>query len=573
MFNLNKILEKRKFPKNEVEGIRVGTRLDLDVDDVIEFFNWWVQRVEFLIQLDYKTHNRFTTLSDEMMYSRGVTYEEFHDLFNPKILPEEFGGYRIFQILEIKSEKQRAHFQSKLSLDKNSYLKIILKYVNPELIKWYREKTLPPILSIKRMRAHTYVMAPTQGGKTELLRHMFYELQSKYNNYSLVVVDPHGGLSDNIRRSHLQKNNERFIYIDPSLGNEETFPAFNVFEIKSKSLFMIDKAVNHIATAIQEMIPGDAEMSFHSKGVLKRCVEFLLSRKHSTLLDLKNLTALKSDILKEAEAYDEYFSKVFQHDEAQSRKAVFRRLENILISKIAQTFLTRKSTFDFEGAINSGKVILFDLSSPDDDAKEAIGKFLIASIRCYAGRRKLKKEKPIPTFVFVDECQKFVSGSYKKMLDELSKFGLHLILSNQRYEELGSQANSVVANTNIKIVRGKNKSEINKVIDVPPNFTFERSKDGNESAKRMNLTDYEFILQIQNEKTIKFKSPNYLIANSKFELTEEEFEELKQYQLKKYYTPVEWKKKEKLSFNSELTPVEDDAGTPPFELYIKVSDE
>ena len=574
MFDFAKLLKIKPFLKEKVEGIPIGKRLDIDEDTVIEFFNWWAQPIEFLINLDYEEHGMHTTLSDDMMYARGITFEEFHDLFNSKIEPEEYSGYRVFQFLKIKSEKRREDFLTKYSNDKESYLRIIQKFVNPKLVSGFLEQKMPPILPYKKMLAHTYVTAPSQVGKTQLLRHMFFELQSRYKKISLVLIDPHGKLANDVMKSALQVDKERFIYIDPKFGGKENFPAFNILEISDLSEFNIDNTIDHFSTAFVDMLGDDADLSTISKGLLDKCIEFLLQKENSTLLDLRKLCSLKPEILKEAIEYDDYFLNTFQRDEDVSRKAVLRRLNIILRSKVAQALLGRKSTFDFEEAINSSKVIVFNLSILSENVKEAVGKFLIASIKSYVMKRDIENETPISTFVFVDECQKFVSGSYEKMLDEMSKFGLHLVLANQRFNQLKEHGDSVKNNTSIKIVSGDEKSELDKVISLPTRYTYENnSNEKSESGSRLKLSEYEFILQVRHEKTMKIKSPSYLIDNSDFELTKEEFEELKEYQLEHYYSEVNWDNKEKKNSKSELQSEEDAARIPPFKLFIKENDE
>lgn len=577
MLDFTKLIKNKEFSSNNEEGIPIGTRMDVDEATVIDFFNEWVQIIESIFALDKDVNGQYTSLSDTAMEARGVSYEEFHDLFNSKIRLEQYGHYRVFQFLKIKSEKRREDFVTKYSNDEEGYLEMIKKNVSSKLLPYFINQKIPPQLPIKRMFAHTYVAAPSQVGKTQLLRHLFYQMQDRYKKYSFVIIDPHGELAKEVLDSDLQKDHERLIYFDPKFGGEGVYPSFNVLQIKDKSEFNIDDTIDQITTAFEDMLNSkgkNADMSLISRGLLEKCIEFLLNREDSTLIDLLNLTELKSDILEEAREYDDFFMEAFESVEGLSRKAVARRLRIILRSKLAQSLLARKSTFDFEEAINTGKVIVFNIKSLSENVREAIGKFLIASIKSYVMRRDIENAKPVPTFVFVDECQKFVSGSYDQMLDELRKFGLHMVLANQYVEQLGEQITSVKKNTAIKIVSGDTKSDINSVISVPSRYLKKKSSTSvSESDSRLNIKEYEFLIQTRFQTTIKIKAPSFLINNPKHQLSEEEKLKLKNYQLKKYYRKIEESipsKKEKTT--ATYSKKQEANKLPPYNLYIKEND-
>ena len=99
---------------------------------------------------------------------------------------------------------------------------------------------------------HTYIVAPTGAGKSELLRYMFYQLQKKYSTFSLVLVDPHEQLAKQLKRLYLNEDPKRLIYIDPYLKQGYT-PTFNVFDIGSRTSKDINFASEQIIVAFEEV--------------------------------------------------------------------------------------------------------------------------------------------------------------------------------------------------------------------------------------------------------------------------------------------------------------------------------
>ena len=67
------------------------------------------------------------------------------------------------------------------------------------------------------------------------------------------------------------------------------------------------------------------------------------------------------------------------------------RINRMLNSPVLMNLFGGSSTFDLEKAMNSGKVIIFDLGDLSDMTAKVFGKFIIASIKSIARKRKKNK--------------------------------------------------------------------------------------------------------------------------------------------------------------------------------------
>jgi type IV secretory pathway VirB4 component len=86
-------------------------------------------------------------------------------------------------------------------------------------------------------------------------------------------------------------------------------------------------------------------------------------------------------------------------------------------------------------------------------------------------RSNIPPEFRVPTYLFIDEFQNFISADIEKGLTQLRKYGLHLILANQYIGQVSSPAlQKALFSAGIQIA-GKNERNslraITRELDVP----------------------------------------------------------------------------------------------------------
>ncbi len=560
--NYNAIIPPSEFAQLfpiESDGIPTGDITSFEFENIEKFYTIWTLRIEKLIKLAKDTKGDYTQRLGHLAKIRGFTYEEYTALFNSFIPTENFPFYPIFGILGAKkggisTEKQRADFIHQYQHDEECYIKCLLENGAKDVLNFFFGGRLKAYLPLPKLKMHSYIVAPTGSGKSELIRAIFYELQKKYDKFSFVLIDPHGDLAKKVKRFHLNVDKERIIYIDPFLKDGYS-PTFNVFDVGEKSIKNLSHTAEQIIVSFEEVLSREGgELSESMVNMLEKSIYFLLERDGSTLLDLAELLDAKPDILKEAIEYSEYFNERFLRTEKRSRDALLYRIERLLNSPTLKPLVAGQSTFSLEKSLNSGKVIIFNLGELGEMTQAAFGKFLVANIKSLV--RKRDPEKSLPTFVFIDECQNLVSGSFEYMLSQLRKYGLHLILANQYVNQLGDQVEAVKKNTAIKIVGGDEADDIKSMITLP--------KD------QISLKDYEYYLKIRGRTVLKIKSPSFLINNPEFEMTDQEEQDFDNYQLSKYYKVSGQTKVERVprKEGDPASPPSNQSNKPPFDLFL-----
>jgi hypothetical protein len=98
-----------------------------------------------------------------------------------------------------------------------------------------------------------------------------------------------------------------------------------------------------------------------------------------------------------------------------------------------------KSTIDLEDIMNSGKILILNLSQGKlgEDNAALLGAMIITQIQLAAMNRAfMKEEDRRDFFLYVDEFQNFATSSFIKILSEARKYRLAITLANQYIDQL-----------------------------------------------------------------------------------------------------------------------------------------
>lgn len=125
---------------------------------------------------------------------------------------------------------------------------------------------------------------------------------------------------------------------------------------------------------------------------------------------------------------------------------------------IRRVFGQRERTIDLAEEMDRGSIILVNLKpgkflSPE--ASRLLGTLLVTEYYTACFRRK---NIGLQHFLYLDECQRFLSQDVARILDESRKFGLSLVLSHQHLGHLREAGElifgSVMTNTHVKVIFG-----------------------------------------------------------------------------------------------------------------------
>lgn len=382
---------------------------------------------------------------------------------------------------------------------------------------------------------HTHISGQSGAGKSEILKTVLFGDIEK-NDGSIILFDPHGDLSLEITRKI--KDIKRLIIVDPSLCDKKT-ATINLFDIENKSESIIMQTSRMIITILKD-VNDDDKFSGAMSDVLENCIPVLLRKGKSSFKELytfmndkknKDLVELGKNSPNELER--EYFEDKFSDSSLSATKeGVARRLKKFLNDELFSNLMNGTSTINLEKEMNTkGKIIIFRISKNKMlDTYKYYARFILELIQIIALKRAdLDENNRVHTHLFIDEFHNFITPSIEDVLTESRKYKLFLTLAHQSISQISSSKlrDIILSNTNVKII-GKNSNKTLEAMNRTLNEKLENVE---------NLDIGEFYIKAGIKPLIKVKNSDEFLGD-KNSISEEEWNESKEYQLKHYYRDI-----------------------------------
>jgi hypothetical protein len=286
-------------------------------------------------------------------------------------------------------------------------------------------------------RYHMYAIGKTGTGKSTLIENMAIDDIRK--GRGVAVFDPHGDTVKKILKSIPSYRVNDVVYFNPA--DREHPVAFNLLENVDPDL------KNVVASGLVGLIKkifGDISWGPRLEYILRNVILGLLDYPDSTMLSIMKVlsdeTYRKHVVAKITDpVVRDFFINEFEKYDPKFRTEAIAPVQNkvgqFLSSSTMRNILGQPhSTVDIEGIMNSGKIILANLSVGEigEDASALLGGMLITKIQLAAMRRSTVPEEDRKDFyLYVDEFQNFATESFAVVLSEARKYRLNLFLTNQ----------------------------------------------------------------------------------------------------------------------------------------------
>ncbi len=522
--------------REEEEGVLAGFMYTIEnLGFIVNFMKEWVLWKDGVLDRIPEGTKEY---ADEFS-KRGFTYTEFRLITSGSIKEENYKRYRVFQYLYLYDKDDKEFFTIEHSDEDipqiDRYIQAISKWVEleiPVLKSFFFTTKMPLYFPIKHYKKHAYILSQSGSGKSELIKLMFYDFErlSRHNNSkSLVLIEPHGDLAQEVLMfAFNKKHKERVVYLDPFiretaisllgediLGADYTF-VINPFDLKRKTEKEIGYMTGKLSSAFFEIINSDE--TFQMEAIIEACVETLLRRKDSTIADLKRFMEDEEndDLVEIGKTIPNIERSKLMRNRFKSdgkirttKGSIYYRLQKLLGNAQFRRLLVGQSTVDLEKELNSGKIIICNVSKGRlDSAANSFGKLIVALILGYVTKRqdipkKLRKE----TFLFIDEFQNYVSPSIEEVMAETRKYALHVTLAHQVMgQNMTADMKRVIAGNTAFKIAGENE---------PESLAWMAKQMKNMDASKFEkLPEYSFYVNNKFNKkagTYMFRVPDFLV--------------------------------------------------------------
>ncbi len=316
----------------------------------------------------------------------------------------------------------------------------------------YRNIHLPFGIKAEDRRRHMYLLGKTGTGKSTFLKNMI--VGDILDGNGLAVLDPHGDLVEEILDLIPEHRIKDVIYLDPS---DVEFPiGLNMLDIKEGETLdlLADGIVNVFKKFFGEMSWGPRlqHLLYNSVATLLHCQNVSLL----AVLRILNDKNYRTFLLKQVK--DPFLIKFWEEEYAQlsinprllaeAVAPIQNKVGRFLGSTMVRNMIGQiKSTIDLSEVMNSGKILLVNLSQGKigEESSSLLGAMIVTRLYSNAMQRaRMAKEDRRDFYLYVDEFQNFATESFIKILSEARKYGLNLIVTHQYIDQIDEKIQDAI---------------------------------------------------------------------------------------------------------------------------------
>jgi type IV secretory pathway TraG/TraD family ATPase VirD4 len=301
--------------------------------------------------------------------------------------------------------------------------------------------------------AHFYIIGATGTGKTKFLESLI--IQDIVNNEGFAVIDPHGDLTENVKGWLYFKTQKDFqkeiVLIEPtdsektvSFNPLEPIPGISTSEIASELVevfrkIWIDSWGERMADIMRNSLIALAENGL----TLAELPMFLTDTafRRRAMLNVQSPTCLERI---------KYFNSLPPSTWREWIESTLNKVDAFLSdARIRDIFSSPKSSFNLREIMDSGKILLVNLSRGRlKGGANLLGALLVSKIQMAAfSRADMSQTSRKQFYLYIDEFQNFATESFVEMLSEARKYKLALIMAHQNLSQLPrSLKDSILAN-------------------------------------------------------------------------------------------------------------------------------
>lgn len=257
-------------------------------------------------------------------------------------------------------------------------------------------------------------------------------LDDIYQGYGLTVLDPKGGLVEQLINYIPEEILDRVIYLD---GLREIPIDFLHWDTPLERSILADD----VMVTFERF--SDSSAGDQWKSILQYAILTILEARGSFLDIYYFLTRddKQSQILARISDPDllHYWTYEYPKLKGHSETSILTRMAKFLLTPSLKAMLgSAHPKLHIPTIIEEGKILLVNLNEVGEKAANIIGTLLVSQIQQAIFKRKPEKYRA-PYYVYVDEFQDFKSTAFAQILKKARGFGLGLTLVSLHPKQLG----------------------------------------------------------------------------------------------------------------------------------------
>jgi hypothetical protein len=309
---------------------------------------------------------------------------------------------------------------------------------------------------------HTHLIGRNGVGKSTAVEHMV--LDDIRRGQGVAVLDPHGRLVERLLRLIGPDSVDKVVYLNP--GDQEWVPIWN--PLRRSTPVSPDRIADDLVAAFRSFVLGWGDRMEH---LLRHSLLATLHLPDGNLRDVLDLLRQKSPqsaqlIARVLEVVDNEVAREFwQHDFPKYRPAditpAHHKLGKLLTAGTYSYMLSQsESAFDLRDIMDTGKILLVDLSTIGSEVREVLGCFMLSLLHLTAlGRNSAEDETLQPYHIFVDEAHRFMTDAMEDLVAETRKFKVSLTLAHQCMSQFTNRKGNMLSGVGTTIIYNVNTAD------------------------------------------------------------------------------------------------------------------
>ncbi|MFH1430788.1 MAG: type IV secretion system DNA-binding domain-containing protein [Candidatus Uhrbacteria bacterium] len=303
------------------------------------------------------------------------------------------------------------------------------------------------VVRIKRedRQRHMYIIGGTGVGKSTVMENM--ALQDIRAGEGVAIIDPHGGLVENILPCIPKERADDVIIFDPS--DIQRPVGLNMLEARTPE--EIDFATQEMIAIFYKLVSDPQMIGPMFEHYMRNAMITLMSDPENpgTIVEIPRiLTDPEFQKAKLKHVTDPIVRAFWEKELPQTSGQTKGEMLPYLVSKIGRFIENtmvrniigqQRSGFDFRKVMDEKKILLVNLSKGKVGEMNAklLGLICVTKLQMAAlARANMPENQRVDFYLYIDEFQNFVTDSIATILAEARKYRLNLIMAHQYINQL-----------------------------------------------------------------------------------------------------------------------------------------
>jgi hypothetical protein len=290
---------------------------------------------------------------------------------------------------------------------------------------------------------HLYVIGQTGTGKSTLIENCIaHDLEA---GEGVVLIDPHGVLSENVVRHIPRSRDDDLIYLKPAyLPSPVSFNPLHGVHTDDRGT-----VAGNIVGAFVDFF-GERAVADRSQQVLRNSLLALMEHPDTTLLSVMRLLTdpkYRHDVVLSVTDPIVRFYWTHQFDAYSDQKRddvispILNKLDALFAYPAIRHMLAQPGrSVNLARLINERKILIVNLSGLAEGADSVFGALMVSSI--WSAMRQAEGKTPL--YLYIDEFPHFTTHTIVPILSEARKFKLSLTIGHQFWGQVDADIRSAV---------------------------------------------------------------------------------------------------------------------------------